>query len=59
VPAAALGTKTAKPQAQLEKHRGSAWTNRLWEKKVLRHKLARQPQSAATARFAAFAWRGF
>jgi hypothetical protein len=23
-------TKTAKPQAQLEKHRGSAWTKRSW-----------------------------
>jgi hypothetical protein len=51
--------KTAKPRAQLEKHRGSAWTNRLWEKKEVRHKLAGRPQSPATARFAAFAQRGF
>jgi hypothetical protein len=28
--------ETTKPQAQLEKHRGSAWTNRLWEKKEVR-----------------------
>jgi hypothetical protein len=34
-------TKTAKPRAQLEKHRGSAWTNRLRVKKVVRHKSCR------------------
>jgi len=58
VPAAAI--------AQKQQSRGPNWKSAAalpgptdWEKKEVRHKLAGRPQSAATARFAAFAQRGF